>query len=168
MLYEFCVHTRLGPLDTSQFLDLVMSRLDELEAGEKFHTQTLQCPYCYMDYILDVIDFRDRGLAVLLTKWVNLGAGIDSADIKWQSHLAIRRSGDAPHPHPAGAIRTDFEGKAELAVEELNTDNERKLFSSRQRRPVLDGRMALYGSGIMARCGIYLRQDHRNGPFGDF
>ena len=45
------IHTRLGPLNRNLESDLIRSRLDQLEAREKCRTQTLQCPYCWMDYV---------------------------------------------------------------------------------------------------------------------
>lgn len=137
--FDICVHTRLGPLKKNLVSDLVRSRLDQLEAREKCRTQTLQCPYCWMDYVLDAIDLGERGFAVLVTKWVNLGAGLDSADAKWQSHITVRMARDVHHPHAQGDIRTAFEGQAELSVEELTADNKLKLFLRRQTRLICRG-----------------------------
>jgi hypothetical protein len=89
-----------------------------------------------MDYVLDAIDFGERGFAVLLTKWANLGAGLDSADAKWQSHITLSMARNVHQPPHRGDIRTGFEGQAELSVEELTADNTLKLFSSRQTRLV--------------------------------
>jgi hypothetical protein len=92
-----------------------------------------------MDYVLDAIDLGERGFAVLVTKWVNLGAGLDSADAKWQSHITVRMARDVHHPHAQGDIRTAFEGQAELSVEELTADNKLKLFLRRQTRLICRG-----------------------------
>jgi len=92
-----------------------------------------------MDYVLDAIDLGERGFAVLVTRWVNLGAGLDSADAKWQSHITVRMARDVHHPHAQGDIRTAFEGQAELSVEELTADNKLKLFLRRQTRLVCRG-----------------------------
>lgn len=138
-----CLHTRVGPLDKNLVSDLVRSRLDQLlvETREKCHTQTLQCPYCWMDYALDAMDFGERGFAVLVTRWINLGAGLDSAnDAKWKSHIDLRMTRDLLHPpHYAGDIRTSFEGQAEVSVEELTAGNKLKLFSKRQNRLICRG-----------------------------
>ncbi|TVY91759.1 hypothetical protein LAWI1_G003880 [Lachnellula willkommii] len=76
-----------GPVHTNVVSDLVRSALDQLEAKEECRTQTLCCPYCCMDYMLDAIDFGERGSAVLVTRWVDLGAGLDPSDAKWQNHI---------------------------------------------------------------------------------
>jgi hypothetical protein len=136
---DICVHTRLGPLKKNVVSDLVRSRLDQLVAREKCRTQTLQCPYCWMDYVLDAIDFGERGFAILLTRWINLGAGLDSADPKWKSHITVRMARGIHHPHHPGDIRTGFEDQAEVSVEELTADNRLKLFSRRQNKLVCRG-----------------------------
>ncbi len=136
---DICVHTGLGPLNKNLVSDLVRSRLDQLEAREKCRTQTLQCPYCWMDYVLDAIDFGERGFAVLVTRWINLGAGLDSADAKWKSHITVRMARDVHHPHHPGDIRTCFEDQAEVSVEEVTADNKLKLFSRRQTQLVYRG-----------------------------
>lgn len=67
--------------------DLVRSRLDQLEAREMCCTHILIYPYCWVNYALDAIDFGEQGFAVIVTRWVNLGAGLDSEDAKWKSHI---------------------------------------------------------------------------------
>jgi hypothetical protein len=59
LYYGICVHTRLGPLNNNLVSDLVRSTLNQLEAREKCRPETLQCPYCWMDYLLDVINFGE-------------------------------------------------------------------------------------------------------------
>ena len=93
-----CVHTKIGPLNRNLVSDLVRSRLDQSEAREKCRTQTMQCPYCWIDYVFDAIDFGEQGFAVLITIWANLGAGLDSADAKWQSHNTIHMARGVHHP----------------------------------------------------------------------
>jgi hypothetical protein len=140
LLFGICVHTRLGPLKVNVVSDLVRSRLDQLETREKCRIQTLQCPYCWTDYIVDAIDFGERGFAVFITRWVNLGGGLDYADAKWQNHITVLGMARGVHrPHVRGEIRTSFEGQAKLSVEELTTDNEAKLFSRRKNQLVCQG-----------------------------
>jgi hypothetical protein len=92
-----------------------------------------------MDYVLDAKDFGERGFAVVITRWVNLGAGLDSADAKWKSHVTISLARGVHQPHNRGDIRKAFEDHAEFSVEELTADNEQKLFSRRQTRLICRG-----------------------------
>jgi hypothetical protein len=89
--------------------------------------------------VLDEIDFRERGFAVLVTRWINLGAGLDSTDVKWKSHITVRMARNVRHRHHPGGIRTSFEDQAEVSVEELTADNKLKLFSRRQNRTICRG-----------------------------
>lgn len=92
-----------------------------------------------MDYVLDIVDFGERGFAVLITRWTNLGSGLDTADVKWQSHITVRMARDVHHPHYPGDTRTGFGGQVEVLVEELTANDKLKLFSRRQTRLVCRG-----------------------------
>jgi hypothetical protein len=46
-----------------------------------------QCHHCYMDFQIGIKSFGERGTALILTEWINLGAGFTPLDEKWQSHL---------------------------------------------------------------------------------
>ncbi|KFY89425.1 hypothetical protein V500_05711 [Pseudogymnoascus sp. VKM F-4518 (FW-2643)] len=138
-LYSICAHDRIpGLRDEITLTNLIISRVRQLEAGENCQTRTFQCPYCYMDYMVDAKDLGEREFAVITTKWVNLDAGEESPDAKWRSHedqYIDRRELDQTADHRRG-IRADFENQAELSLEDLTADNERKLFSKRKRQGV--------------------------------
>ncbi|KAK2768452.1 hypothetical protein FQN54_000307 [Arachnomyces sp. PD_36] len=135
--YSICLHTEIPRvLDRGLGPGLMRSSLDQLEAREKRSPEMMQCPYCWMDYTLQAIDFGERGFAIILTRWVNLGGGQDYADAKWQSHVTLPR---ARHPHHLGDIRTAYEEQAELSLKEFTADNEVKLFSRRRTRLVHRG-----------------------------
>ncbi|KAF7879589.1 hypothetical protein EAF04_000784 [Stromatinia cepivora] len=136
---ELCIHARLGPRKENLVSNLVRSRLDKRETREKCRTQTLQCSYCWMDFVLDVKDFGERGLAVVITRWVNLGAGLDSEDTKWKSHITTRMDIGVHHPHHPGDIRKAFEDQERLSLEEFTTDIQLQLFSRRKDRLIYRG-----------------------------
>ncbi|CAD6442665.1 95238975-4397-4591-8a49-16eca74d8c11-CDS [Sclerotinia trifoliorum] len=137
---DICIHTRLGSCVENRVSNLVRSRLDPRGGTrEKCLAQTLQCSYCYMDFVFHVIDFGGRGLAVVITRWVNLGAGLDIKDAKWKSHITTRTDSGVHHPHHPGDIRKAFEGQEDLSVEELTLDNQMRLFSRRKNRLIYRG-----------------------------
>ena len=138
-VHHICNHIWKRIPDDS-LAELVRSRLEELEAQGKCCTQTLQCRKCYMDFTIDAIDFAERGIAVLVTRWINLGAGLHPEDAKWQSHLHISMPKGVVHqPHPLGRIRASFERQEGKSMEELTADNLRNLFSRREHRLVTRG-----------------------------
>ncbi|KFY69128.1 hypothetical protein V496_00507 [Pseudogymnoascus sp. VKM F-4515 (FW-2607)] len=139
IMYNICVHDKRAQHGGGgTVIDLMIFRVGQLEVGKNCQTRIFQCPYCYVDYMVDAKDFGERGFAVITTKWVNFGAGLESPDVKWESHpdryldrVEVDRTADHPE-----RIRADFENQAELSLEDLTDDNERKLFSTRKHRPV--------------------------------
>ncbi|KFY78539.1 hypothetical protein V499_02342 [Pseudogymnoascus sp. VKM F-103] len=136
--YNICAHNRrAGRRDESTVTTLMISRVRQLEkAEENCQTRTFQCPYCYMEYMVDAKDFGERGLAVITTKWVNLGAGRETPDAKWKSHRdrygdRDRREINQTDDHRR-SLREDFENQAEVSLEDLTADNKKKLFSTRK------------------------------------
>jgi hypothetical protein len=121
---------------------LIKSRLDLLEEQGRCCTSTEQCLKCQMDFVMDVVDLGERGIAGCLTRWINLGAGLDPADPKWRSHLykLSRREVTPNEPHPLGSIRSSFENQSTIPFKEFTARNtynllsrrERKLFTSRE------------------------------------
>ncbi|KFY17158.1 hypothetical protein V492_00836 [Pseudogymnoascus sp. VKM F-4246] len=152
-MHDICVHGRLaGYPDGSKVTDHMISRVTLLENGEDCQTRLFQCPYCYMDYMVDAKDFGEQGFAVITTKWVNFGPGRESPDIKWRCHGT--RYKDRLDVNDAachgGEIRADFESQAEPSLEDLTSDNERRLFSTRKRRAITrapDGRIWRWSGG---------------------
>ncbi|OBT64332.1 hypothetical protein VE03_06748 [Pseudogymnoascus sp. 23342-1-I1] len=114
-MYNICAHDRRAQHgDGDTIIDLMISRVGQLEAGENCQTRTFQCPYCYVDHAVDAKDFGERGFAIITTKWVNFGAGLESPDLKWESHAdryvdRVKVDRTAGHPE---RIRTDFENQA--------------------------------------------------------
>jgi hypothetical protein len=113
---------QLRPLNENLLSDLMISRLN------------LQCPYGWMDYALGVIEFGVwiARVCVLVARWINLGAGQDSADVKWKSYITVHIARGIHHLHHPKDVRTGFEDQAEVSVEEVTVDNKPKLFSRRQ------------------------------------
>lgn len=70
---------------------------------------------------------------------INMGAGLDSVDAKWKSHITIHMAKNIHHQHHLKDIWTGFEEHAEVSIEEFITDNELKLFSRRQTRQIHRG-----------------------------
>jgi len=65
-----------------------------------------QCHHCYMDFQVDIKSFRERGTALILTKWINLDAGLTPLGEKWQSH-----PGSAQRFQP-GSVQSSLESES--------------------------------------------------------
>lgn len=73
-----------------------------------------------------------QGFAFIVTKWINVGAGLTPQDPRWLCHL---KTIDALRP-PSSLrnIRAGFESQVGLSVQELTADKESNLFSTREER----------------------------------
>lgn len=158
--YSICIHMRRGPkFKEDSVVDLMRCKVDKRKALEECFTETFQCQSCQADYELDARDFGERGFAVIVTKWANLGAGLDFSDPHWKCHVISPLPKGFYNPHSRGSIRASFERVTEVTVEKLTADNESKLFSKRTRWPRTRGKDGcvwnLRGDWwYLAPCGI--------------
>ena len=108
-----------------------------------------RCDYCPTDFRVDFKSFAGRGTAVIVTKWMNLGAGRARSDPKWQTHLrniddsmvlkemfcsdparrhsALQRflsESEGPFEFEAGSICATFEQKADFTFDSLVTSKQ--------------------------------------------
>jgi hypothetical protein len=115
--------------ENGELWELIKCSLDYFHGKQTWSTSagTLQCQYCYMDFEIAIRDLGMHGTALVVTRWINLGAGLPPYDNKWRSHLFAT---DPPiisfHP---GSIRSRFEDQKGSSVEELAAENMKKLFS---------------------------------------
>lgn len=168
---DICIHTRIGACKENRVSNLVRSRLDPRTApwarGKRLE-QTLQCSYCYMDFVFGVLDFGERGLAVVVTKWVNLGAGLDIEDAKWKSHLINHADRPVHHLQHSGDIQKAFEGQEELSLKELTLDNQMRLFSRRGKQMTYRGSDGLVWKWDIGRRWYLDTSKPRERSFLDF
>ncbi|TGO59658.1 hypothetical protein BCON_0042g00250 [Botryotinia convoluta] len=120
---RFCKHSARSSLEVM---------VSELVRNKLSHTRTLQCPHCWMDFVIHLKRCGERGIAVVITRWINLGAGIDPKDWKWQCHIGSK---GLRHKQPPINIRKAFEDQEGLSVEEFNSGNQVKLLSERKNQP---------------------------------
>lgn len=119
---------------------LVKSTLDLLQARQPCSTGTQQCSQCYMDYVIDAVDFDEKGVALLVTRWINLGAGFTPEDPKWRNHMKWPRDRGAVYqPQLTGSIRLSFEDQEGQSLRDVTQENISKLFSKRKTQPLTRG-----------------------------
>jgi hypothetical protein len=80
-------------------------------------------------FSIDIKSFGERGTALILTKWINLGAGFTPLDEKWQSHLIYGSAGR----FQSGVFKSSLESESGSSVEELAAENLRSYLH------ILDG-----------------------------
>lgn len=73
------------------------------------HT-TLACSCCYLDYCMDCVELSDEGyLVFVVTKWQDLGCGLDYNDPAWNCHIDRKAALSSDVLPLAGSIRERFE-----------------------------------------------------------
>jgi hypothetical protein len=102
-----------------------------------------QCSFCCTDFQLEVVDCDRKGIALVITRWLDLGSGLDPDDPKWRRHLYIYGYGCLV-TQPVGVLRSHFEQKSEVSLDALTRRNESLLKSYWFR-----GRMILEGNKAM-------------------
>ena len=72
-----------------------------------------KCQKCPTEFQVDIKEFQGYGVAVVITRWLDLGQGFPPLDLKSRSHLRINFE-DRPCLEPVlfetGTIRAQFEG----------------------------------------------------------
>jgi hypothetical protein len=74
-------------------------------------------------------DFKERGTAICATKWLNFGAGLTTRDSNWRGHNLLPYD-YVPHNLPLGSIRSSYESREGVSVDDLTAENKKRLFSS--------------------------------------
>lgn len=125
-LKSLCEHVIMrGGVEGHDLLTQVaQARLEGLES------QVMNCTKCHMDFFIDIIDIGEKDTAMVVTRWINFGAGLTPSDRDWQCHF--------PQPHiytlahnlaASGSIKERFESQLGLSYDELSKENVCRLVS---------------------------------------
>ncbi|TGO28633.1 hypothetical protein BPAE_0025g00420 [Botrytis paeoniae] len=106
--------------------------VSELVRSKSSLTRTVQCHHCWMDFGIRQKHCGEAGTAIIITRWINLGAGLDPKDCKWQCHIGRKC---LRHKQPLVNIQKAFEDQEGLSMEEFTSGNYEKLLSERRNQP---------------------------------
>ncbi|KAG6986568.1 hypothetical protein G7Y79_00077g099600 [Physcia stellaris] len=101
----------------------------EVRSDRPATSAILQCRECMLDYQVQLKMLGDEGLALVITKWLDLGAGLTPTDIKWHYFRVDDRR--RAIPATPGAARRRFEGEPGLSQDELSARNAGYLIDKR-------------------------------------
>jgi hypothetical protein len=134
---EVCAHLNCGPYYPDDnilaaFLKCRISHLNKNEDPCTYCRGLKQCWYCPTEYQIDVKVFDGRGPALVVTKWMDLGAGREPSDPKWRSHLLDKnyRPVLVPVPFFIGTISRAFEGREGVEFDEVMTLEVQRLLAN--------------------------------------
>ncbi|KAJ5930918.1 hypothetical protein N7466_006411 [Penicillium verhagenii] len=113
-VFEICAHT-------PDLTDLIISIVNTLQGGSSSLNCT--CEVCDTDAVVEIVPF-DSKVALIITRWVNLGLGLTQNDILWRNHVYSSPGYKSPLPdHLVTNPRFCFEDKASESFEELRSRN---------------------------------------------
>jgi hypothetical protein len=110
-----------------------MKHWDDPESDE---AGLLQCEYCFTEFRVDFKAFEGQGIAMVLTKWHNIGRGLFPWDLEWRSHvLSVKPDGMRllweRVQFEKGSISDAFEDGKEFEFASLLTSSWRKEWLSK-------------------------------------
>ncbi|RAK75713.1 uncharacterized protein BO72DRAFT_157978 [Aspergillus fijiensis CBS 313.89] len=129
-------------LDTAVVMDAIRSVVQQrgfssLDEQPSAATECMRCPICEVEFQIALEDCGKDGKAVIITKWLDLGAGMDLEDPKWKKKATSEypgpRGGLDPAMASSGEVRRLF---CESSVQESDPTRRNKsyLVGKRYRR----------------------------------
>ena len=116
-------------------LQLIESSLDEYHTiSERLQEpKRHRCRRCNFVFQLEVLDTGSDGLAIVITKWLDLGSGLTPMDPKWRVLTAAVVDGDYGNDHASEAerCRLDFEKEEGLTQQAITLRNASYLSDQR-------------------------------------
>jgi hypothetical protein len=81
-VFRICLH-----ISNEELLRLVRCMVHAYNVGKKETRSNSQtCAECKTDYELQLVEFGQHELALIITKWMNLGDGLSPYDPQWKVH----------------------------------------------------------------------------------
>jgi hypothetical protein len=109
-----------GPPRLVRMLACRISHLDNAELNSSCSTCAglIRCKNCPTEFQVDVKNVNEQGVALVITRWLDLGEGRDLQDERFRSHLSCYKG--QPVRPGAGSIKGAYEGR-HFEMEELLT-----------------------------------------------
>ena len=147
--------------DDGEIAQLIESSLDEYSkrAQKPQGADLRRCRYCKFSYQLQVLDTVSDGLAVVITKWLDLGSGLTPTDPKWRGLAAAIQVSDQESEQAGEAEKCmmDFEKEEGLVQQALTTRNASYLIDQRYK----DTMSKYYGGVWILQAGQRMDFYHR-------
>ncbi|KAK2781702.1 hypothetical protein FQN52_001377 [Onygenales sp. PD_12] len=97
---------------------------------------------CGVEYQIEVRNYGDAGLALVITKWVDLGPGLRPTDAEWSGHFYPEQTEQLLAGKSVGDTRSLFEREPGLSLESLTWKNKSCLLTESYKKSMdqLDNR----------------------------
>ena len=129
-----CIHHNA---EESEMFQLIISSLDEyLTRPEEMREPKRRiCRRCKLVYQLEVLDTGSDDLAILVTKWLDLGSGLTPLDQKWRSLTGLTQEGEGTdYAGDAERCRLEFEKEERLKQHAITLRNGSHLSKQQYRK----------------------------------
>jgi hypothetical protein len=117
------------------FRDVIKNRTWDEIKGLRNLGKLKSCQYCHSEYRYDFAHFKEKGNAVFITQWRELGEGRSPMDPKWLKHTGYFSFFDQePARYTPGSICAKFESEEHFKFDYdgISTSQDREaLFSMR-------------------------------------
>ena len=125
---------------------MAISELGICELGSRYtsikspiSTSIKKCRRCNTDFQIEIRALGDEGLALVTSKWLDLGSGLTPTDIKWNYYRYEDRSSIIDASVVPGDVRLLFESEPGLSQDSLSSQNASYLSRDRFMK-VMDSR----------------------------
>ena len=131
---RLCIHHTAEEGELSQ---LIISSLDEYFTRSEGPREPKRrtCRRCQFVYQLEVVDTGSDGLAIVTTKWLDLGSGLTPLDRKWRLHTGLTRGSD-DHTGDVERCRLEFEKEERLKQHAITLRNASYLSEQQYRKTI--------------------------------
>ena len=129
-----CIHHKAGE---GEMFQLIVSSLDEyLKRSEgSREPKRRKCRRCKFEYQLEVLDTGSDGLAIVITRWLDLGSGLTPSDPKWRFHTeSVGQDDGIDHAGNAERCRLEFEKEEGLGHHAITLRNASYLSQQQYRK----------------------------------
>jgi hypothetical protein len=107
---------------TSKISRLIESQVDGrcTELDYRVDPDVRKCRYCNTDFQVEIKEIGHKDLALVITKWIDLGSGSTPMGTRWRDQLARDKAAEIGKSSEAGDIRLRFEGNSGLWQDSLS------------------------------------------------
>lgn len=126
-LYRIGICVHLNTQD-APIAELIQSESDTRKGSSRksSNPNIYQCRACGIDYQMETIDCDREGTALVITKWLDLGSGLDPKDSRWTRHfypLGTRSLGKIEAIQSDGTLCSHFEQESAVSLDALTHMN---------------------------------------------
>lgn len=127
---QICDHLSTHSSEISRLVQSILEpRRPEVE--DQIRTELFRCRRCNTNFQLEIKDLGDEGLALVITKWLDLGSGSTPTDSRWSRHLFRLRAATIGASAEAWGVRLRFESEPGPSQDDLSRENASYLISKR-------------------------------------